>query len=212
MRDLSFSGNVITVETAVPRPYRQRARADAAAEKTARIVAAAEELFAERLYDQVSLADVARRAGVGLQTLIRRFATKEELVRGVTGIVRDRIDEQRGQAPVGDVTGAVANLVEHYEEVGDMVVRLLAQEERVPPFAEATRLGRTLHREWVQRVFAPMLAPLPRGERDLRLAQFVALCDVYTWKLLRRDQRLSRARTERALAEMIDALLDGAPR
>jgi AcrR family transcriptional regulator len=200
------------VNAAGPRPYRQRARADAAADKTARIVAAAEELFAERLYDQVSLADVASRAGVGLQTLIRRFATKEELVRGVTGIVRERIAEQRGEAPVGDVTGAVANLLEHYEEVGDMMLRLLAQEERVPAFAEATRPGRILHREWVRRVFAPTLDPLPRAERDLRLAQLVALCDVYTWKLLRRDQRLSRARTERALAEMIGALLGGGPR
>lgn len=191
----------------MPRPYRQRARADAAADKTARIVAAGEDLFAQRLYDQVSLADVASRAGVGLQTLIRRFATKEELVRGVTRVVRDRIEEQRGQAPAGDVTGAVANLCEHYEEVGDMVLRLLAQEERVPAFAEATQLGRTLHRGWVRRVFAPMLDPLPRPERDLRLAELVALCDVYTWKLLRRDQRLSRARTQRAMTEMIDALL-----
>ncbi len=189
------------------RPYRQGARADAAAEKTARIVAAAEELFATRLYDQVSLADVASRADVGLQTLIRRFASKEELVRGVTAVARDRIEEQRGEAPVGDVPGAVANLVEHYEELGDMIVRVLAQEERVPAFAEATELGRTVHRAWVRRVFAPMLDPLPRAERALRLAQLIALCDVYTWKLLRRDQRLSRARTERAMAEMIDALL-----
>jgi AcrR family transcriptional regulator len=207
----AFSGKVFTVETVAPRPYRQRARADAAAEKTERIVAAAEELFAERLYDQVSLADIASRAGVGLQTLIRRFATKEELVRGVSGIVRGRIEEQRGEAPVGDVTGAVVNLVEHYEEVGDMILRLLAQEERVPAFAEATHLGRDLHREWVRRVFAPTLGPLSRAQRDLRLAQLVALCDVYTWKLLRRDQRLSRARTERAMAEMIEALLADGP-
>ena len=203
---------IIPVEAAPARPYRQRARADAAAEKTARIVAAAEELFAERLYDQVSLADVASRAGVGLQTLIRRFATKEELVRGVTVVVRDRIAKQRSEAPVGDVTGAVANLVAHYEDVGDMVLRLLAQEERVPAFAEATAPGRALHRDWVRRVFAPTLNALPRAERDLRLAQLVALCDVYTWKLLRRDQRLSRHRTERAMAEMIGTLLAGGRR
>lgn len=200
------------MKSVTPRPYRQRVRADAAAEKTARIVAAAEELFAERLYDQVSLPDVASRAGVGLQTLFRRFASKEELVRGVTGVVRDRVDSQRREAPVGDVAGAVTNLVEHYEQVGDMILHLLAQEERVPPFAEATEAGRVLHREWVRRVFAPMLEPLTRGERDLRFAQLVALCDVYTWKLLRRDQRLSRARTERAMAEMLDALLDRGPR
>ena len=78
----------------------------------------------------------------------------------------------------------------------------------MPALAEATERGRALHREWVRRVFAPMLSPLPRPERALRLAQLVTLCDVYTWRLLRRDQHLSRARTERAMAELINALLD----
>src|SRR5689334_24032910 len=108
------------------RPYRQSARAASAAENTRRIVVAAETLFAERLYDQVSLADVAAEAGVGLQTLIRRYPTKEDLVRGVADVVRGRVAAQRDEAPVGDVAGAVANLVEHYERAGDMVLRLLA--------------------------------------------------------------------------------------
>jgi AcrR family transcriptional regulator len=191
------------------RPYRQNARAAAAAENTRRIVAAAEELFGERLYDQVSLADVATRADVGLQTLIRRFPTKEALVAGVGETVRERVRAQRAEAPVGDVDGAVANLVEHYEEVGDMTLHLLAQESRVAPFAEATESGRRLHREWTSRVFEPQLAGLDRSERELRLAALVAICDVYTWKVLRRDQGLSRARTQRALVEMINGLVGG---
>jgi AcrR family transcriptional regulator len=191
------------------RPYRQSARAEAAAENTRRIVEAAEILFVERLYDQVSLADVAERAGVGLQTLIRRFPTKDALVRGVGSIVRDEIMAQRDEAPVGDMPGAVANLVEHYEQAGDMALHMLAQESRVEAFAEATREGRRLHREWTARVFAPMLEDLTGAEREVRLAQLVALCDVYTWKLLRRDQGLSRIRTERALTEMINGLVGG---
>ncbi len=191
------------------RPYRQGARAAAAAENTRRIVKAAEELFEERLYDQVSLADVAERAGVGLQTLIRRYPTKEELVRGVGDVVAPRIEAQRSEAPVGDVAGAVANLAEHYEQTGDMTLRLLAQEERVAAFADYTRSGRRMHREWTARVFAPLLEGLSRADRELRLAQLVAICDVYTWKLLRRDQRLSRARTERALTQMINGLVGG---
>jgi AcrR family transcriptional regulator len=191
------------------RPYRQGARAAAAAENTRRIVKAAEELFEERLYDQVSLADVAERAGVGLQTLIRRYPTKEELVRGVGDVVAPRIEAQRSAAPVGDVAGAVANLTEHYEQTGDMTLRLLAQEERVAAFADYTRSGRRMHREWTARVFAPLLEGLSRADRELRLAQLVAICDVYTWKLLRRDQRLSRARTERALTQMINGLVGG---
>jgi AcrR family transcriptional regulator len=193
--------------TAAPRPYRQQARASAAAENTRRIVAAAERLFGERLYDQVSLADVAAEAGVGLQTLIRRFPTKEALVAGVGAAARARIEPQRAEAPAGDAPGAVRNLVEHYEAEGDVVLRLLAQEERVDAFAAVTAYGRHLHHDWVRRVFSPALEGLPRAERELRHAQLVALCDVYTWKLLRRDQGLSKARTERAMTEMIEALL-----
>jgi hypothetical protein len=103
----------------------------------------------------------------------------------------------------------VANLVEHYEEAGDMAFHMLAQEERVDAFAEVTRNGRRMHRDWTARVFAPLLDGLAKPERELRLAQLVALCDVYTWKLLRRDQGLSRARTERALTEMINGLVGG---
>jgi AcrR family transcriptional regulator len=53
-------------------------RADAA-ENRARVLAVARELFAERGLD-VPMAAVARRAGVGVATLYRRFPTKEALV------------------------------------------------------------------------------------------------------------------------------------
>ncbi|MEA2331317.1 MAG: hypothetical protein QOH58_1455, partial [Thermoleophilaceae bacterium] len=45
-------------------------------------------------------------------------------------------------------------------------------------------------------------------ERDRRLAQLVAVCDVYTWKLLRRGAGLSRRQTELALAELLEPLLE----
>jgi hypothetical protein len=54
-----------------------------------------------------------------------------------------------------------------------------------------------------------VLDGLAKPDRELRLAQLVAICDVYTWKLLRRDQRLSRERTGRALVEMINGLVGG---
>ena len=45
-------------------------------------------------------------------------------------------------------------------------------------------------------------------QRDGRgLAQGVALTDIYIWKLLRRDRGLSRAETERAIVEMLSALM-----
>jgi hypothetical protein len=38
------------------------------------------------------------------------------------------------------------------------------------------------------------------------LAQLIAVTDVYTWKILRRDTGLTRPQTERALAELIEGV------
>ena len=99
-------------------------------------------------------------------------------------------------------------LVDHYEAMGDRVLRLLAEEERVPGCARSpTGAGAA------PRLVRPRLRARPRGrvgvERRRRLAQLVAICDVYTWKLLRRDAGLSRRQTELALVELLGPLLEG---
>jgi hypothetical protein len=43
--------------------------------------------------------------------------------------------------------------VDHYEEWGGSVLRLLAQEERVPAFRSVTDAGWVQHYEWMERVF-----------------------------------------------------------
>jgi AcrR family transcriptional regulator len=160
----------------------------------------------ERYHDQISLEDVAGRAGVAVQTVLRRFGSKERLIDAASEVVRGRVASQRGEAPVGDVAGAVENLVDHYEEWGESVLRLLAQEERVPAFRKATEAGRDLHREWVERTFAPLLAERAGEERLRLLAELVAVCDVYFWKILRIDLGLDRAQAALALKETIVAL------
>jgi hypothetical protein len=42
-----------------------------------------------------------------------------------------------------------------------------------------------------------------------RLAEFVAVTDVYMWQVLRRNRGLSREQTEFALNELIESLLGG---
>ena len=182
------------------------ARAEAAAETGRKILGAVIELHMERYFDQVSLEDIAERAGVTVQTVLRRFGSKERLIEAASEEVRGRVASQRDEAPVGDVAGAVANLVDHYEEWGESVLRLLAQEDRVPAFRRATDAGRIMHREWVERTFAPFLEGRRVEARERLLAQLVAVCDVYVWKVLRKDMGLSRGQTEFALGEMIFAL------
>jgi AcrR family transcriptional regulator len=193
-------------ETPHKRPYRMRARAEAAAETGRRILEATIELHRERFFDQVSLEDIAGRAGVTVQTVIRRFGNKERLIEAAAEEGKRQVIRQRDQAPIGDVEGAVENLVDHYEEWGESALRLLAQEERVAAFREVTDEGRALHYEWVERTFAPLLAGRTGTARQRLLAELVAVCDVYFWKLLRRDMGLSREQTELAIRETILAL------
>ena len=188
------------------RGYRMGARAEAAAETGRRILRATMELYTERFYDQVSLEDVAERAGVTVQTVLRRFGSKEELISAAAEEERRRVRSQRDRAPVGDVAGAVKVLVEAYEEHGDRYLRLLAQEERVPAFRSITDTGRAHHHEWVERVFVPLPAERTGPERERLLAQLIAICDLYFWKLLRRDLGLSREQTGLAITEAITSL------
>ncbi|MGW0039460.1 TetR/AcrR family transcriptional regulator [Gordonia sp. NPDC003376] len=84
-----------------------------------RIIAAARELFADRGLD-VSLDDVAERAGVGVGTVYRRFANRDELIAGVlvehlhevvdhARAARDNPDPWSGVVEmVGGVVGSMA--------------------------------------------------------------------------------------------------------
>ncbi len=193
-------------ETSQKRPYRMRARAEAAAETGRRILEATIELLRDRFFDQVSLEDIAERAGVTVRTVIRRFGSKEQLIEAAAEEGTRQVTHQRDQAPVGDIEGAVNNLMEHYEEWGESALRLLAQEERVPAFRSITDAGRAFHYAWVERTFAPLLAKRTGEERRRLLAELIAVCDVYFWKLLRRDLGLSREQTELAIRETILAL------
>jgi AcrR family transcriptional regulator len=193
-------------ESPQKRPYRMRARAQAAAETGRRILEATIELHGERFFDQVSLEDIAERAGVTVRTVIRRFGSKERLIVAAAEEGTRWVTHQWYRVPVGDIEGAVNNLVDHYEEWADSALQLLAQEERVAAFRSITEAGRAFHHEWVERTFAPLLAKRTGEARRRLLAELIAVCDVYFWKLLRRDLGLSREQTELAIRETILAL------
>jgi AcrR family transcriptional regulator len=190
------------------RRYQMRARAQATMETAERILDAAVEAFWERPSDQLSMDEVAERAGVSVRTVIRRFGTKEGLF--AAGVAREmqRTRDARSDVPAGNVVAAVAVLVAHYEVTGDRVLKLLAEVERVPSLRGIVEGGRALHRDWCVAVFAPVLTILTGVARRRRLAQFVAVCDVYMWKLLRHDAGLSRRQTELALIELLNPMME----
>ena len=190
------------------RTYDMTTRAESAARTRERILDAAIDLFWQTPTDRLSLEAVAEDAGVSVQTVIRKFGGKDGLLEAAGQREASRIGAQRGQAPVGDVPGAMAVLVDHYEEMGDRVLRLLAEEARVPGLAAIVEQGRDVHTQWCARVFGPALGARDGRERERLLAQLVAVCDVQTWHLLRRVSGLSRSDTELSLAELIEPLME----
>jgi AcrR family transcriptional regulator len=185
------------------RPYRMRARAQAAEATAQAIIAAARFWFAQRPYDQVSLPAIAERSGVTVQTVLRRFGSKEELFAAAAEERSGQIRADREAAPPGDVM----HLVAHYDRWGDEQAHLLAQEARVPAIRAITDAGRRYHRDWVTRAYGPALAKLPPATRRRKLAQLTAVTDLATWRLLRRELGLGRDQTAAAIRELVDACL-----
>jgi AcrR family transcriptional regulator len=191
------------------RPYRMTVRAEATAQTRLRILRATLDLHTERFHDQITLEDIARRAGVTVQTVIRRFGSRDRLVAAAGAYAENEVANQRAAAPAGDIDGAVDNLLDHYEEWGRSALRLLAQEERVPQLRVLADRGRALHYKWVEQTFAPYLGGASHG---LRRAELITLTDVFVWKLLRLDLGLDREQTRSALIGMIRAVLaEGRP-
>ena len=186
-----------------------QARAQAIEATTRRMLEQAFELFTEKPYEDVSLDELAHRSGVTKRTVLRRFGAKEHLFAAAMDLASSEIRRHRLEAPVGDVAGAVHNVIDGYERWGANHLRLISQEDRIPVVREMVERGRRGHRQWVQRTFAPLLGGLGNAARRRRVTGLVAITDVYTWKLLRLDFGLSRAETERTLTELIVALKGG---
>ncbi|HZT07073.1 MAG TPA: helix-turn-helix domain-containing protein [Chloroflexota bacterium] len=171
-----------------------------------RILEAAAQLLLEGFVDAVTLDAVARRACVTVQTIIRRFGSRARLLEVAFHAANERAVSKRGDTPPGDIVAAVSGLFDHYEEIGDSVIRALAQEERVAAFRVPLALGRSAHRDWVIRAFEPYLARCDPSNRDEVLRALIVSTDVYTWKLLRRDMGLTRLEAEFVVQRLLRAL------
>ena len=160
-------------------------RAAAAAETAEKILDATKHLFAENVIAEITLADIAERSGVTVQTILRRFGDKDGVFAEAISRLGAEILSQRGQAISNDLDDLLANLVEHYETHGRLVLKMLAEELTTPAIQPALAFGRRYHRRWCETVFAATLEPLTGADKDRRRAQLIAICDVRTWEVLR---------------------------
>lgn len=192
------------------RTYTMGSRADGVAATGDRIAREAMALFIEHPYEDVTLARIAKAAGVSHQTVLNHFESKDGVVLAVAEIFKTEGVPARYEAVPGDVAGAVGVLVGQYEHMGDANFRMAAS-ERLEVLAEVRDDARQAHQAWIVAMFGDRL-PSARVARRRAIHALHAATDVYTWKLLRRDLRQSRTETEKTIADLVVGILEGTPR
>lgn len=188
------------------RSYSMATRAAGAAGTRVKILRSTLELSTEKLTVEIVLADVAARAGVTVQTVLRHFGTREGLFDAAVAYGSSEIVEERA-TPVGDIPTAIEVIIDHYEARGDWVLALLSQEATDARIRGVTAEGKRVHREWVLAVFEPQLAARPESDRGLIADLLVVATDAYCWKLLRRERGLDRTATAHAMRVLVEAIV-----
>jgi AcrR family transcriptional regulator len=190
------------------RAYDMRARAQQTEQTRQRILEATAAVASEKPLLAVGLPDIAQRAGVSVQTVLRQFGSRDGVFDATQQHVISEVIAEL-DAPPADLDAIMEALMAHYELRGDDVLMFLGQERWEPRAAEITDEGRRMHLTWVQKVFGPLL-PNDVDERNAAIDLLMVATDVYTWKILRRDRGLSIEDTARRMRRMI-AHLDEHP-
>ena len=191
------------IQMKVSRSYTMRARAASAEATRGRILDAVVDLLKTRFRSEIRLEDVAADAQVSVQTIMNVFGGRAALLDHGLSKLLQNLREQRLRPCPGDTPGAIQALMDHYEQFGDLVIRNLA-ENADQELIEAGRMG---HRGWVQRQFRPQLSVFDPKARRRCIDQLVCACDVYMWKLLRRDIGRSREEAEITILATVNAIL-----
>ena len=118
------------------RTYSSPLRAEQAEQTTARIVQAAVDLLSEGDASDLSMAEVAERAGVSVRTVYRSFAGKDELLDGVIGWIN---------AHIGQLATSRPETRQDFETTTAAVVEVIFQIEPLYRALFATAAGRASH-------------------------------------------------------------------
>ena len=189
-------------------------RRQAMADQTRRdILHTARELFARQGYAATSVTDIAREAGVAVQTIYARLGSK----RGMLMALIDLIDQEAGAgdlaaairaaATAADALAAEVRLTRVFQErCGDIIGALFAAAAVEPDLAAAVAEGQRRHRDGARLAVACIaeLGGLRENLAPERAAALIAIATTHeAWRELRDAYRLSWDDAEALLCDML---------
>jgi len=186
--------------------YTMKARAETMATTRERIVREGLKLAVELPYEDITLTAIAEAAGVSHQTVLNHYASKEGVAAAAAELLARETAERRQAAVPGDLPGAIAILLDDYERFGDANARWAMSSERLGSLVRFLEEARAGHQAWLEHIFTGSL-PKPAAARRRAIHALHAATDVYTWKLLRRDLKLTRDDTERIMMDLVRGTL-----
>lgn len=200
------SSSLVTARVTPKRTYRLVARADATDARRRRILEAAYEAFGLRRYEDVTLAEVATRAGTSERTVYRLFGTKERLLSAWLTEIGPAASSPPDPGLRNNTRAFVHMMVEYYELRGASILNMLSQEDSVPALRPLLDWGRSVYDEGLERGLGHLLRGFRGASRVRRRMQIIVVCDVYTWSILRHGRGLSQVEVERILEDMLNII------
>lgn len=190
------------------RIYTQSKRAMATAALRQTILQSLVDLWRETDLDAITLQTVADRAGTTVQSVLRHFGSRDGLVDAVIADRASGIEATRDPRQVRDLAGALDDLLRHYEDEGDAVLRTLAIARSSGVAARVIAHGQGVHRNWCLGVLSRLTAVPPDRLDPVAVDAFVAATDISVWKLLRRDLARSPGATLAAMRLLAEGVID----
>lgn len=191
----------------VPRRYSMQGRAESAAATRARILDAATQAMRVQFRPNVRLDEIAAAAEVSVQTVLRAFGSRRELLDAVVEAAAADVELEFDDVVPGDVASVVRCYFNHYEKAGDLVIRNIV-EEPDPDLDAFVERGRDAHRAGVVKLFEVQLVDRSGPQRRRTVDALVCCLDVYVWKLLRRDLGRSRRDAEQTVCDLVRGVLE----
>lgn len=165
-----------------------------------------------RLWNQYSIKEitlemVSGEAGVTTRTIMRKFGSKEGLLAESLTVLAAEIESSRKETKASDIDAVLQALLSNYETMGEAAIRTISLEPELEIARQIGQKGRELHRNWCIQMFSSYLPDPNTPEFEIQLNSFIAATEIYLWKLMRKDLKLSKEQTFEIFKNMINGLI-----